>query len=105
MNIAGVIEATSLWYATVMCALTHCLRRRSHHFLRSISFNRSLDEATQFMAQFEVGMRIPIRVCPTNPKLSVIEPGFDPRGWLPLVVALMFIFVGLSVVTHPTRIS
>lgn len=65
----------------------------------------SFDEAKQFMAQFNVGMRIPIRVCPTNPNLSVIEPGFDPRWWVPLVFALMVILVGVSMATQPRRVS
>jgi hypothetical protein len=42
-------------------------------------------------------MRIPIRVCPTSAALSVIEPGFDPRWWVPLAFALAFVVVGLSV--------
>lgn len=65
----------------------------------------SLDEAKQFMTQFEVGMRLMIRVCPTNPNLSVIEPGFHPGWWVPLVFALTAVLMGLSVPTHLGRVS
>jgi hypothetical protein len=57
----------------------------------------SQDEARRFADQFHTGMRIPIRVCPASPALSVIEPGFEPRWWFPLVFALGFVFFGLAI--------
>lgn len=57
----------------------------------------SREAAKQFLDRFEAGMRIPVRVCPTKPALSVIEPGFDPRWWVPLLLALMVVLLGLSV--------
>lgn len=63
----------------------------------------SQEEARHFVGQFRVGMPVSIRVCPTRATLSVIEPGFDSRWWVPLVFALAFVLVGLTVVIEPTN--
>jgi hypothetical protein len=44
------------------------------------------EEAQRFVNHLATGMRIPVRVCPMKPALSVIEPGFDPRWWVPLAL-------------------
>jgi hypothetical protein len=57
---------------------------------------RSFEEAEQFVRQFEVGMKMPVRVCPSKRRLSVIEPGFDRRLLVAIGFAVWFILVGVS---------
>ena len=57
---------------------------------------RSHEDAEQFIAPFRPGTKITVRVSPTNPRISVIEPGVDRRGWLALVISPLFLFIGIG---------
>ena len=65
----------------------------------AISLTSTLEEAEQFVARFSVGTMIPIRVSPTNGRLSVLEPGADSRwSWPGIGFAIMLIVIGLSAI-------
>jgi hypothetical protein len=53
-------------------------------------------EAEDFIAPFESGARITIRVSPKNPQVSVIAPGVDRRVWITLFIGSMLVFMGLG---------
>lgn len=62
----------------------------------SVSVTGSRDDAEQLLKLLPVGARIPIRVCPAKPQLSVIKSGCEPAWWLPLAMSLVLIVLGLS---------
>jgi len=55
---------------------------------------RSREDAERFISQFEAGARITVRVSPSNPRISVVEPGVDRRVWITLFVSAMLIIMG-----------
>jgi len=44
----------------------------------------SQNDAEHFLEPLKPGARVLIRVCPSTPEVSVIEPGVDRRLWLAL---------------------
>jgi hypothetical protein len=56
----------------------------------------SRSDAEQFIAPFQPGARITIRVCPTNSRVSTIEPGADRRVWLPMVIGSLLTGMGIA---------
>ncbi len=56
----------------------------------------SQSDAERFVSAFPAGTRISVRVCPSNPGVSVIEPGRDSRVWIALVIGSVLTCVGLA---------
>jgi hypothetical protein len=63
-------------------------------FSGQVLSTHSREDAERFISQFEAGARITVRVSPSNPRISVVEPGVDRRVWITLFVSVMFIIMG-----------
>jgi hypothetical protein len=59
-------------------------------------FTSSRGDVERFLLPFAKGARIRIRVCPGDPRLSVIEPGIDRRLKLLLFASSYFVLMGLG---------
>jgi hypothetical protein len=67
----------------------------------SPSLDGSREEAAELLKLFPVGAGIPVRVCPTKNRLSVVKPGLDRGSWLPLAVSFVAIVGGWIVWNQP----
>ena len=53
-------------------------------------------DAEGFLERLRPGTRVLIRVCPSRPRLSVIEPGIDRRAWFALAFFVVFTAFGTA---------
>ena len=56
----------------------------------------SQEDVEQFLLSLAKGARITVRVCPGDPRVSVMAPGVDRRLWLLLFMGSYFILMGLG---------
>lgn len=50
----------------------------------------SREEAERFLEPLKPGVRVLLRVCPSAPAVSVMEPGSDRRAWFALAFSVGF---------------
>jgi len=63
---------------------------------------RSHEDAQRFIAPFQPGVRLAVHICPSNPRLSVIEPGIGGHLWVGLVFLLAFLAAGIKAWAGPS---
>lgn len=63
----------------------------------ALTLTSSEEEAERFLGCLTDGAAIPVHVSPTNPSLSVIEPGvYIAWSWPAIALAILFIALGFS---------
>jgi hypothetical protein len=70
---------------------------------RRVQFTRletaAREDAERLTAPFQAGRNVVVRVSPSNPRVSVIQPGQDGRSWLHMLLFAAFAAFGIAMLS------